>query len=168
MSKGFFPETATLEPKIYAYADSHSQYKNLLKIGYTTQNVIDRIKQQYPILTPGEPTYTIMLDEPAVRNDGSTFNDKDVHRYLKKKGFLNPIGEWFKCNVDDVRSALVLKTGKIDEDGRPNNFEMRPEQQAAVEKTADTLTVSAQMKVTISHIFWNAKMRFGKHLLVIN
>ena len=164
MSKGFFPETATLEPKIYAYADSHSQYKNLLKIGYTTQNVIDRIKQQYPILTPGEPTYTIMLDEPAVRNDGSTFNDKDVHRYLKKKGFLNPIGEWFKCNVDDVRSALqVLKTGKIDEDGRPNNFEMRPEQQAAVEKTARYFdSFSADESDSIPHFLWNAKMRFGK------
>ena len=164
MSKEFFPETITLAPKIYAYADSHAQYKKLLKIGYTTQNVIDRVKQQYPILTPGEPTYTIMLDEPAVRNDGSTFTDKDVHRYLKNRGFLNPIGEWFKCNVDDVRSALqVLKTGNIDEDGRPNSFQMRPEQQEAVEKTARYFeSFSTDEADSIPHFLWNAKMRFGK------
>jgi hypothetical protein len=164
MSKVFFPETKNLEPKVYAYADSHAQYEDLLKIGYTTQDVIDRVKQQYPILTPGEPTYTIILDEPAVRNDGSTFTDKDVHRYLRKKGFLNPVGEWFKCNIDDIRSALhVLKTGKIDEGGRSNNFEMRPEQQAAVEKTTRYFeSFSDDENDTIPHFLWNAKMRFGK------
>ncbi|MDC1016736.1 GIY-YIG nuclease family protein [Planktomarina temperata] len=164
MSKVFFPETKNLEPKVYAYADSHAQYEDLLKIGYTTQDVIDRVKQQYPILTPGEPTYTIILDEPAVRNDGSTFTDKDVHRYLRTKGFLNPVGEWFKCNIDDIRSALhVLKTGKINEGGRSNNFEMRPEQQAAIEKTARYFeSFSDDENDTIPHFLWNAKMRFGK------
>ncbi len=123
MSNTFFPEVKNLSPKIYAFSDSHEQYKNLLKIGYTTQDVSDRVKQQYPTLSPGEPTYKIMLDEQAIRNDGSTFTDKDVHRFLKKKNFLNPKGEWFKCNVDDVRSALhVLKTGNLDQEGRPNNF----------------------------------------------
>ena len=113
MSK-FFPDKVTINPKIYAYSDSHKQYSGMLKIGYTTQNVLNRIKQQYPILTPGKPTYTIHLDESATRNDGSTFTDRDVHRYLKTKGFLNPDGEWFKCNVDDVRSALkVISNGDL-------------------------------------------------------
>ena len=164
MSIGFFPERKIFSPKIYAYSDSHEQYKNLLKIGYTTQNVIERVKQQYPTLSPGKPTYTIILDEQAVRNDGSTFTDKDVHQYLRRKGFLNPKGEWFKCDVDDVRSALqVLKTGKLDEEGRPNDFAMRPEQLAAVEKTEKYFkTFNDDDNDTIPHFLWNAKMRFGK------
>lgn len=164
MSIGFFPERKIFSPKIYAYSDSHEQYKNLLKIGYTTQNVIERVRQQYPTLSPGKPTYTIILDEQAVRNDGSTFTDKDVHRYLRRKGFLNPKGEWFKCDVDDVRSALqFLKTGKLGEEGRPNDFVMRPEQFAAVEKTERYFkTFNDDDNDTIPHFLWNAKMRFGK------
>ncbi len=164
MSNTFFPEVKNLSPKIYAFSDSHEQYKNLLKIGYTTQDVSDRVKQQYPTLSPGEPTYKIMLDEQAIRNDGSTFTDKDVHRFLKKKNFLNPKGEWFKCNVDDVRSALhVLKTGNLDQEGRPNNFAMRPEQLAAVEKTAHFFnSYNRDEGGAVPHFLWNAKMRFGK------
>src|SRR6056300_1002165 len=102
----FFPIKKALAPKIYAYSDSHPQYKGLLKIGFTTVGVEERVKQQYPIVTPGSPTYTILLDEPAIRNDGTSFNDRDVHRYLKRKSFLNPQGEWFKCNVNDLKAAL--------------------------------------------------------------
>ena len=134
----FFPNVITFNPRIYAYSDSHEQYKGLLKVGYTTKSVEHRIKQQYPTLTPGTPTYTIHLDELAIRNDGSAFTDKDIHRYLQKKGFLNPNGEWFKCNIDDVRSALaVIKSGDFSIEGRPHNFNMRPEQAAAVKKTAN-------------------------------
>jgi hypothetical protein len=164
MTNAFFPDKFRGSPKIYAYSDSHEQYAGLLKIGYTTQKVEDRIKQQYPIITPGKPTYTILLDESAVRNDGSTFSDKDVHNYLRKKGFLNPDGEWFKCNVDDVKSALnVIKSGDLALEGRPNDFSMRPEQAAAVEKTAAFFkSYEREEGKTIPHFLWNAKMRFGK------
>ena len=164
MADKFFPETKDFSPKIYAYSDSHKEYKNLLKIGYTTISVQKRVKQQYPILTPGKPSYTIILDEAAVRNDGTTFTDKDVHRHLRKKGFLNPIGEWFKCNVDDIRSALlVLKTGDTGNEGRSNDFDMRPEQTEAVKRTAEYFNnFSKNEGNTIPHFLWNAKMRFGK------
>ena len=92
----FFPESPDVTPKIYAYSDTNEQLAGLLKIGYTTQSVEERVKQQYPTLKPGKPPYIIHLDESAIRNDGSTFTDRDVHRHLKKKGFLNPEGEWFK------------------------------------------------------------------------
>ena len=153
-----------IHPRIYAYSDSHPQYEGLLKIGYTTKNVEERVKQQYPTLTPGNPTYEIRLDESAVRNDGSTFTDKDVHRYLRKKGFLNPKGEWFKCTIDDIRSALyVLKAGDLNIEGRPNNFRMRPEQTAAVEKTAEYFnSCRNEEEGKVPHFLWNAKMRFGK------
>ena len=129
MSKSFFPENSVASPKIYAYSDSHPQYEGLLKVGYTVQSVEERVAQQFPIRTPGEPTYKIVLDISAIRNDGSSFTDKHVHKYLKSKGFLNPDGEWFKCSVDDVRGAVnVLSSGDLSVEGRPNNFAMRPEQ----------------------------------------
>jgi len=160
----FFPQPTSANPRIYAYSDSHQQYFGLLKIGFTTQMVEERVKQQYPILTPGKPTFQIHLDESAIRNDGSTFTDKELHRYLKKKGVLNPEGEWFKCNANDVRSALqVIKTGDSSIEGRQNNFEMRPEQATAVEKTASFFNSYCDEEgETIPHFLWNAKMRFGK------
>ena len=94
MAQKFFPNFEIKSSRLYAYSDSHPEYRGLLKIGYTTKIVEERVKQQYPTLTPGKPTYSIHLDEVAVRNDGSTFTDRDVHLYLKKKGFLNPDGEW--------------------------------------------------------------------------
>lgn len=164
MDNDFFSPNPKIEPRIYAYSDSHEQYVGLLKIGYTTQTVEDRVKQQYPTLTPGNPTYTIHLDESAIRNDGSTFNDKEVHQFLKKQGFLNPKGEWFACNIDDVRSALIsIKSGNSSLVGRLQNFTMRPEQIAAVNKTSSYFTdYSREENEAIPHFLWNAKMRFGK------
>ena len=164
MSATFFPKAYEGSPKIYAYSDSHPQYEGLLKIGYTTQSVEQRVRQQYPILTPGEPIYAIHLDEPAVRSDGTVFTDRDIHRYLRSKGFANPTGEWFRCLTSDVRAALqVLRTGEIATDARISNFVMRPEQEAAVQKTANYFTAFAEESgSSVPHFLWNAKMRFGK------
>ncbi len=164
MENKFFSPKPEIEPRIYAYSDSHKQYSGLLKIGYTTQAVEDRVKQQYPTLTPGKPTYTIHLDESAIRNDGSSFSDKDVHKHLKSKGFLNPKGEWFYCNVDDVRSALMsIKSRDYSLSERTQNFKMRPEQQAAVDKTSLYFkNYTKEEDNAVPHFLWNAKMRFGK------
>ena len=43
----FFPKPSTSSPRIYAYSDNHQQYAGLLKIGFTTKTVSERIKQQY-------------------------------------------------------------------------------------------------------------------------
>ena len=45
-----FPSRAVVNPRVYAYSDSHEQYRGLLKIGYTTLKVEERVKQQYPTL----------------------------------------------------------------------------------------------------------------------
>ncbi|MDH4034761.1 MAG: GIY-YIG nuclease family protein, partial [candidate division Zixibacteria bacterium] len=164
MSKEFFPPRPDSNPTIYAYEDTNPQYDGLLKVGYTTVDVQGRVAQQYPTKKPGKPPYKIVLEESAMRNDGTAFTDHDVHRSLKSAGVKNPDGEWFKCTVDDVRAAVVaVRTGEWNEGNRTLDFTMRPEQKAAVEKTAAYLK-SAQKDDPdkTPHFLWNAKMRFGK------
>ena len=98
-NKNFFIEKTILSPKIYGYSDPSPQLEGLIKIGYTgTGDVKKRIKQQYPTLRPGNEPYKILIEETAVRNDGSTFTDRDVHKFLRAKGIENPKGEWFRCS----------------------------------------------------------------------
>ena len=164
MSKEFFPPRPEVKPMIYAYEDTHPQYKGLLKIGYTTLDVQTRVAQQYPTVRPGKPPYRIVLEECAMRNDGSGFTDHEVHRALRINGIKNPEGEWFKCSVQDIRAALVaVKTGQLNEESRPQDFTMRPEQAEAVEKTAAYFkSFKKENHGKAPHFLWNAKMRFGK------
>lgn len=160
----FFPSRPELNPRIYAYEDSNPKYKGLLKVGYTTKDVESRVAQQYPTKRPEEHPYRIVLDEAAIRDDGSTFTDKAVHRILKKRGFENPNGEWFRCGIGDVRSAIIaLQTRTENEENRTQNFKMRPEQDAAVKKTVAYYTsYKKENPDKTPHFLWNAKMRFGK------
>ena len=164
MSKEFFPPRPDARPMIYAYEDTHPQYQGLLKIGYTTVDVQSRVAQQYPVLRPGELPYRIHLEEAAMRNDGTVFTDHDVHRFLRRRNIKNPNGEWFECSVDDVKAAVIaLRSRQINDENRSLDFAMRPEQVAAVEKTAEYFTSFRQENANKApHFLWNAKMRFGK------
>ncbi|MEG1563035.1 MAG: GIY-YIG nuclease family protein [Bacteroides sp.] len=164
MGKDFFPDRPNANPMIYAYEDTNPQYKGLLKVGFTSVDVQKRVAQQYPTARPGILPYRIVFEESAMRPDGSSFTDHEVHRYLRKKRILNPNGEWFSCTVDEVRAAVwALKKGKKNEDSRTLTFSMRPEQEAAVEKTIAYFdSFKAESKDKTPHFLWNAKMRFGK------
>ncbi len=158
---GFFPTKPNVSPRIYAYSDA--AYEGLLKIGYTTRDVQARVKEQYPTARPGKLPYKIVLDENAMRANGSAITDREVHRYLHKKGFNNPRGEWFECTVAQVKAAiLAVRDNVIRDDDRSQNFAMRPEQKAAVESTAAYFKSVAAEKDRTPHFLWNAKMRFGK------
>ena len=65
---------------IYAYehvgVPAHAGW---LKVGYTTRDVETRIKEQN--LT-GNIQYRIVLKRPAMRKDGTSFDDHLVHRIL--------------------------------------------------------------------------------------
>ena len=166
MANEFFPARPDSRPAIYAYEDTNPQYAGLLKVGYTTVNVRSRVAQQYPTRRPGKPPYRIVLEEPAMRGDGTVFTDHDVHRWLRGRGVSNPEGEWFACPVTEVKAAVVaLRTGQMDEGNRTLDFKMRPEQTEAVEKTATYLTAfrsDQHNRGKTPHFLWNAKMRFGK------
>jgi len=164
MSKEFFPRRPKVEPKIYAYEDTNPDYVGLLKIGYTTRSVQERVAQQYPTQRPGgKPPYRIVLEEPAIRSDGTAFTDHDVHRMLRINGIRNEGGEWFRCTVEQVRAAInAVREGQLFEEQRSLNFTMRPEQEAAVEKTMAYFKSYRRENDKPPHFLWNAKMRFGK------
>src|SRR5699024_12422381 len=82
----FFPDRPESNPVIYAYTDTNPQYKGLLKVGFTNIDAQTRVARQYPTKRPGELPYKIVLEAPAMRKDGSTFTDHEVHRQLRKMG----------------------------------------------------------------------------------
>ena len=157
MSDKYFTKRPELKPTIYAYEIPNAENrKGLIKIGYTTRNVRERIKEQ---LQTSGVEYNILLEESAVRNDGTTFDDHEIHKYLIRKKFANPDGEWFACRVKDVQGAiLAIKNREENIENRIFNFKMRPEQKEAVKKTFQHF----QSTDEVSHFLWNAKMRFGK------
>src|ERR1035438_3148872 len=117
MNREFFPPRPHLRPTLYAYEDTNPQYMGLLKVGYTTVDAQSRVAQQYPTLRPGKPPYRIVLEEPAMRNDGTVFTDRDVHRMLRINGIKNPEGEWFRCTVAQVKSAIIaVRSGQRSEE----------------------------------------------------
>jgi hypothetical protein len=161
MSKALFP--AFELPRIYAYSDS--RYAGCLKVGYTTKTAAARVAEQYPVKLPNQ-SHTIVLDEIAMRGDGSLFTDRDVHAVLKRNKVKHRNGEWFECDLATVRAAIIeAQTGKRTDSARTERFAMRPEQAAAVSKTqAYFKSFSSELENAgkTPHFLWNAKMRFGK------
>jgi hypothetical protein len=160
--KEFFPPRPSTNPTIYAYElVGVATHKGLLKIGYTDRDAQTRIKEQ---LGTAAIPYKIVFEESAMKRDGSCFTDHDIHRHLRKQGFANPEGEWFKCSLNDLRKTIwEIKTGEKTEENRVLSFGMRPEQEAAVDKTiAYFKSFKEENKDRTPHFLWNAKMRFGK------
>ena len=149
-------------PRIYAYVIDDSAHKGLLKIGQTTRDVKVRVADQ--LKTAAIKNYRILLDEPALRKDGTPFSDHDVRAALVRKGFSNDELEWVRCSVDDVRTVLIeLQTGQKLKGTQSLTFAMRQEQVNAVEITHDYFQSHwAEDNQAVPRFLWNAKMRFGK------
>ena len=149
-------------PRIYAYSIDDTGHKGLLKIGQTTRDVKRRVEEQ--LKTARIKNFRIELDEPAEREDGSTFTDYQVRTALIKKKFVNSDGEWVRCTVKDVKTVLnELRTGKALAGTRDLSFAMRAEQRQAVEITHDYFhSIWKEDMHAVPRFLWNAKMRFGK------
>lgn len=63
-------------PRIYAYAIADAAHHGQLKVGQTTRDVKRRVAEQ--LKTAAIQNFTIELDEPAERDDGSILSDFDV------------------------------------------------------------------------------------------
>jgi hypothetical protein len=150
------------KPRIYAYSITDDAHRGLLKVGQTTRDVKQRVADQ--LKTAAIQNYTIELDEPAEREDGTIFSDHEVRAALARKGFENPTLEWMRCTVADVKTVLTeLRTGKPLTGTHHETFPMRREQAEAVEKTlAYYHSLWAENKNAEPRFLWNAKMRFGK------
>lgn len=163
MSKSdFFPQRPEANPTIYAYELTDvSSHQGLLKVGYTSRTSQGRIAEQ---LKTSRIDYKIVYETSAMRSDGTAFTDFDVHRYLRKKGITNTQGEWFRCTIKDIKAAIIeIKSGIKNEDNRTLDFDMRPEQEEAVNKTISYFSsFRKENKDKTPHFLWNAKMRFGK------
>lgn len=160
-------------PMIYAYTTPGITYHDgYIKIGYTEQDVDERIKQQ-------THTAGVMAKKEwqglATYDDGSgeTFLDKDFHAYLRKFGVKQPqdLGneyfesndrnEWFYISPSDSKNRFnEFRSHR----GTGNTIDtvpyiLRKEQEQAVNET-----LSYKKDHETGEFLWNAKPRFGKTL----
>ena len=157
------PEKPEARLRIYAWSTKEiKKYEGCLKVGQTTQKDVNvRIRQSQGV-APVE--YKLEIDESAEREDGTIFRDNAVRERLKAKGFKNIELEWMRCTAQDVKTAITeLKTGQSRIGSHHEDFKLRAEQTAAVNKTANYYaSIWADNKKDIPRFLWNAKMRFGK------
>ncbi|HFR3713663.1 TPA: Eco57I restriction-modification methylase domain-containing protein [Streptococcus suis] len=119
--------------------------------------------------TSGLP-YTLGWVELAYKKaTKSWFHDYDVHNVLKRSGIKQAEQlegtEWFKTDLETAKAAIrAVKEGRnyLNITAKESFIEepvitLRPEQEAAVEKTQKVFKKKDRM-------LWNAKMRFGKTL----
>ena len=160
--KVFFPQRPEATPTIYAYElPNDISRKGQLKVGDTNRTAQERIKEQ---IGAARSKFNIVLEESAMRKDGSSFRDYEIHKYLRNKGIKKTDGEWFRCTVKDVQAAIIaIKKSELNEENRTLDFKMRPEQEQAVDKVIHYFdSYKKENPNSTPHFLWNAKMRFGK------
>lgn len=165
-----------VKPMIYGYITPGVSYHDgYTKIGYTEQEVEDRIRQQIHTagIKVGSDDYWKGI---AIFEDGSwkRFTDKDFHKYLKKLGFKQPqdlgneyfdpddINEWFYIGLDESKNKFrdfKENHGITETTKEVISYALREEQKEAVDKT-----LAYKDSHQDGEFLWNAKPRFGKTL----
>lgn len=168
------PVDAILAPRpeqrlrLYAWTpnDPPADYVGLIKVGHTTNSDVNaRIKKSQGQM---QQKYTLHVDEPAERSDGSLIRDTEVRQRLMDKGFANVIigsaREWMRCTPEDVKTAVTeLQKGLRLTGTHHETFVMRDEQARAVAETSNYYNSRWDEDAdAVPRFLWNAKMRFGK------
>lgn len=132
------------------------------KVGFTGRpDPRVRIKEQTGTLYPEQDGIVIHLDEPAVRADGTPFDDHAVHRVLDAAG-VQRSSEVVEATLAEIRAAIAaVRSGRTYDPARTHDFDLRPEQEEAVDVTAAYFSEHAGDALP-PRFLWNAKMRFGK------
>lgn len=172
-----FQPSISAKPKtIYAYTiPGSSLHAGYIKIGITEQRPEDRIREQTGTagLTP-----ELLFSVPAVRSNGEAFHDTALHGFLElhncHRGTLGRAREWFYFNGNPERAEeLTYRFINCDYDdaqtGSGRKYILRPEQQAAVQKTLQAYLARREAQERGENpapveFLWNAKPRFGKTL----
>ncbi len=149
-------------PKIYAYTTPGVTYHDgWTKIGYTTRDVLTRIKEQ---LHTAGIIFNLEWAGAAVYNGDpkKTFVDRDFHAYLRKLGVSQESdNEWFQ--ITGAASEKYFHDFKDNRGVLKNSsampYTLREEQELAVAATLKYFHGHAD-----AEFLWNAKPRFGKTL----
>ena len=176
MKKPNIKSAKPVVPMIYAYTTPGITYHDgYIKIGYTEQNVDDRIYQQTH--TAGVKAQKEWQGN-AVFDDGSgeTFKDHEFHAYMRKNDVKQPMdlgneyfaaddrNEWFYISPSDSKNMFdefrsdhgILKQKQV-----IVPYILRSEQEEAVAGTKAYKDSHENGEYP-----WNAKPRFGKTLSV--
>jgi len=169
------PQIKSLQQKviyIYQHIDVAS-HEGWFKVGETIRNAEGRVQAQNEA---DNVRAEILWTTEAIRNDGKTFSDKDIHRLLETKGVerekkhntnTSRDSEWFKIDIEklkqyisDYKNCIVNNpvTGEI------IDFTLRSEQQQAINVTKEYWRKCKTDASLQPEFLWNAKPRFGKTL----
>ncbi len=153
-----------LQKWVYGYTLRAEGYEGLIKVGETTRSVEARVEEQVAAIQMPSKIYEIVWQASAMRSDGTTFRDKDLHRALERMKCKKVEGEWYRCTKEDLQAAYVsVFERRTNEGKRTEHFAMRDEQREAVEQTMAYFKKERQADASRAPRFlWNAKMRFGK------
>lgn len=132
------------------------------KVGYTGRpDPKVRIKEQTGTLYPDGDGIVIHIDEPAVKENGESFDDHVVHRMLDSVGIQRK-SEVVEATLAEIKAAIAaVRSGRKYDSSRTEDFGLRPEQETAVELTREYFVKHSKDKQP-PRFLWNAKMRFGK------
>ena len=132
----------------------------------------ERIKDQ---LSTADIPYNLEFARLAIKNDGKSFMDYDVHDVLQRSGFAKiqhteekHNGEWFATSVETVENAF-----KAVQEGRKslNPNEIIEEKTKVIFRKGSQTEAIKQTLAAIEkgkkHFLWDAKMRFGKTITAL-
>lgn len=154
-------------PQIYAYTTPEiARHNGWTKIGYTEQDVRERIKQQTH--TADVQWHLEWSGNATWEHRAGTFHDTDFHAYLEKRGIeREPKKEWFRISGEESHQQFYRfrdTDGVLDTPGAAS-YTLRAEQQRAVEQTGAFARAHwDEGGVHGDEFLWNAKPRFGKTL----
>jgi type II restriction enzyme len=159
-------------PYIYSWKTPDiPKYDGWEKVGYTEQDSSDaRIAQQASQLNV-KKIKLWSYRAAFITEDGGTFRDSDFHAFLKQQGIQREYDpestphrtEWHKFAGAPKTSQqyfleFASKTFGTPSGESKDDYQLRPEQQAAVAQAMSALGAGE------GEVLWNAKPRFGKTL----
>ena len=175
--KDIIKTASKVVPMIYAYTTPGIPYhEGYIKIGYTEQDVDERINQQTHTagIRAKKEWQGLALFEDGT---GDPFRDTDFHAYLRKLGVKQPQdegneyftpsdrNEWFRIGPGESRARFgEFRSNRgivADDEFETLPYVLRQEQAEAVMRTAAYRTGHKG-----GEFLWNAKPRFGKTLSV--